>query len=96
MLGMPLVMVCVIWLFILAFKESVAWGICCLLFSWVAIPIFIILHWRKCIRPLSCLLITAALLVGGFVLMKFGAVPANDVAANTLINVQPPTSIGQD
>ena len=50
-LGGLLMMVGGIWLLVMAFKESLVWGFCCL-FLQIAQPIFICTHWDRSWRPL--------------------------------------------
>ena len=50
-LGWLLMMVGGIWLLVMAFKESLVWGFCCL-FLQIAQPIFICTHWDRSWRPL--------------------------------------------
>jgi hypothetical protein len=50
-LGWLLTMVGGVWILIVAFRESVVWGLC-VMFLPIAEPIFIFIHWGQCWRPL--------------------------------------------
>jgi hypothetical protein len=48
--GTPLVVVASIWLLVVAFKQSILWGLACLFVPFASI-VFIILHWDSAKRP---------------------------------------------
>ena len=49
-LGLIIGLIGGIWLLVLAFKESVLWGLCCLLVPFASI-VFIIMHWSDAYKP---------------------------------------------
>ena len=48
--GICIGLACSIWILVLAFQESLVWGLCSLLIPFVAL-VFVIMHWDKAGRP---------------------------------------------
>lgn len=51
-----------IWLLVVAFQESIGWGLACLIIPFVSL-IFVIMYWDKAKKPFLLNLVGAVLLV---------------------------------
>ena len=59
--------VCTIWILVLAFRESIWWGLGC--FISIIQLVFIFTHWEEAKKPFLISLVATALCILGFVLM---------------------------
>lgn len=57
-----------IWFLVVAFKESVIWGLCCLFLPFASL-IFLFVHWSEAKRPFLWSLLAIIPLVAGAMLM---------------------------
>ena len=57
-----------IWLLVVAFQESVLWGLGCLLFSPISI-VFVIMHWEEARTPFLVQLAGAVPMIIGMLMM---------------------------
>ena len=60
------VLVSWVWLLVVAFKESVLWGILVFLFSPVTAIIFAILNWREAKKPFLVYMVTSVIYIAVF------------------------------
>ncbi len=67
MIGFGISAVAGIWFLVVAFKESVLWGLGCLLVPFVSL-IFLIIHWQDAKRPFLWSLLAVVPLVIGLLL----------------------------
>jgi hypothetical protein len=62
-----------IWFLIVAFRQSVWWGLGCLFVPFVSL-VFLIMHWRDAAKPFFVSLLGTAIIVAVAVMMP-GAIP---------------------
>jgi hypothetical protein len=62
--GVAIAVIGGIWLLVVAFQESVGWGIACLLIPFVSL-VFVIMHWDKAKKPFLVNLLGAAIIIVG-------------------------------
>jgi hypothetical protein len=60
-----------IWILVLAFKESLVWGLCSLFIPFVGL-VFTFMHWATCKKPFGIWLAGLVVYIVGFVLMGAG------------------------
>lgn len=70
--GYILAGICGIWLLVVAFKESIGWGICCLLIPFASL-VFVITHWPIAKKPFLYSLVGAVVAGIGAALTAAGS-----------------------
>jgi len=66
--GLFISLIGTIWFLIVAFSESILWGLGCLLIPFIPL-IFLILHWREAAKPVIVWVIGAVIIGVGTVMM---------------------------